>query len=901
MVFVHHTVNDNNYSVRESPAIVRAIYAYHTQGQQWCDIGYNALVDRFGNIYEGRRGGLRKPVRGAHAGDYNTATVGVSLIGNFETRRPPARMKNALVRFIGWRLGTSYQPVRGKVRVNGARFARISGHRDAMSTACPGRYAYAQLPTIRKRVARLPRRATTRGWSARPTRWASPGPARSGRASERLRGGFRTVFHEGWMYGKKGLGAHLLRGKVLHRYHVTGGPSGRIGWPNSDVGDSPVPGVRVLKAQKGRMYARGHNWLKVVYGPIFERYRSMGFAESRLGLPTTNVRDIRTRQAQPLPARRDHLEQEEGQDPGEVHVSRRAARPARPVAAAVAAAVATLTAVATVPLLPAPAAAQTYWMSASGKVVIHGHGYGHGHGMSQYGAQGAARAGKSYRQILRFYYPHTKTAKAGGPLRVLLTADTSSDVTVRPAKRLRVRDLAGGKSWRLPTKRRNAQLWRIVPSRGHAAASAVQYRNGSGLAPLEPSGSSHAAAWRRPVRREGPDPAAAAQRRGDRLPRRAALRLAVPELHHPRHRQRGVARPVRPRRAARRDADVVGQGGTARAGRRRPDVRGLVARAQPVTATGRCATRRPARSTEGCRPRCAAATRRCGPRHARSLCTRESRPSPSSRHRPADGRRPGGSRYLPARADPWDGWKGNGYHDWTRRVGAKFFERRYHQLGRLDAIKVTRREGHGVWGGRALQVVLNGSKGRVRLSGDDLRWALELPSTWVGIERTRIQRVWQRLGGAKSPLGRYTSPERRVTSGTGLHGVARGFAHGRMYASPRPGAHALYGRVLKAYLKQGGLKSGLGYPTGNTKRTADKRGRCAFFQRGLVIWSKRTGTHTINGRVLDGYRRHDFSRGRLGYPTTNVFKVAKGKRAKFQHGTITWIRATDRVKVNIRR
>ena len=72
------------------------------------------------------------------------------------------------------------------------------------------------------------------------------------------------------------------------------------------------------------------------------------------------------------------------------------------------------------------------------------------------------------------------------------------------------------------------------------------------------------------------------------------------------------------------------------------------------------------------------------------------------------------------------------------RMGTvQFFEQRYDQVGRLQAIGVTRRDGHGEWGGRALQVALRGSRERVVLSGDDLRWALGLPSTWV---KVRIRR-----------------------------------------------------------------------------------------------------------------------------------------------------------------
>jgi uncharacterized protein with LGFP repeats len=292
MVFVHHTVNANNYSAREAPAIVRAIYAYHTQGQHWCDIGYNALIDRFGNVYVGRRGGFSKPVRGAHAGDYNTNTVGVSLIGNFERARPSARMKNALVRFIGWRLGTSYAPVTGRASVSGTRFARISGHRDAMSTACPGRYAYAQLPSIRRRTAAY----LSHYRSPLARKAARLGSARTGpvwKGESLVDGGFRTVFGQGVMYGRGRLGAHLVRDRALVGYRSAGGPQGRLGWPTADLRGPSADGLRVLVAQRGRIYLRPGARVAVLYGHTFRRYGAMGLQHSRLGLPVTGVVETR--------------------------------------------------------------------------------------------------------------------------------------------------------------------------------------------------------------------------------------------------------------------------------------------------------------------------------------------------------------------------------------------------------------------------------------------------------------------------------------------------------------------------------------------------------------------------------------------------------------------------------
>ena len=89
-----------------------------------------------------------------------------------------------------------------------------------------------------------------------------------------------------------------------------------------------------------------------------------------------------------------------------------------------------------VPALSGPAAAkevdQTYVMPGKGTVTLKGHGFGHGHGMSQYGAEGAAREGKTWREILKFYYPGTAWGTKGGRVKVLISADTSRDVIVAP-------------------------------------------------------------------------------------------------------------------------------------------------------------------------------------------------------------------------------------------------------------------------------------------------------------------------------------------------------------------------------------------------------------------------------------------------------------------------------------
>ena len=152
--FVHHTVNANDYSKKEVPAIMRGIYAYHTQSKGWSDIGYNFLVDRFGRIWEGRYGGVGRPAVGAHTLGYNDYAFAMSAIGNFQLVKPSAAMLDAYGRLFAWKLSLHGVDASSTKQWVGAKyFQAINGHRDAGSTACPGKYLYAKLPLIRTLTA----------------------------------------------------------------------------------------------------------------------------------------------------------------------------------------------------------------------------------------------------------------------------------------------------------------------------------------------------------------------------------------------------------------------------------------------------------------------------------------------------------------------------------------------------------------------------------------------------------------------------------------------------------------------------------------------------------------------------------------------------------------------------
>lgn len=94
----------------------------------------------------------------------------------------------------------------------------------------------------------------------------------------------------------------------------------------------------------------------------------------------------------------------------------------------------------TVPLLvQADAAGALAIPSGYTHIKVWMRGNGHAHGLSQYGAQGAALAGKTYKQIVGFYYPGTTlaTKSSTSKIRVLISG-TGNTVQVRAESGLRV-------------------------------------------------------------------------------------------------------------------------------------------------------------------------------------------------------------------------------------------------------------------------------------------------------------------------------------------------------------------------------------------------------------------------------------------------------------------------------
>ncbi len=256
---VHHTAGSNDYAPEDSAAIVRAIYAYHTETLGWCDIAYNALVDKYGQVFEGRAGGIDRPVEGSHTGGFNRNTFGVAMLGDFHEIRPTDIQLGAVGRLLGWRLGLAHVDPRGTVVLTSAggqftHFPRgsmptlptIFTHRDVGNTECPGEAAYAAMGQIRDLAARF----------SEP-----PGPLT---LEDSMRGG-----------------------AIFAKWEQLGGINSPLGALKSPEASADGE-ARYATFEKGAMYWSPGSGAKPVTGAIYAAWAQLGYERGLLGLPTSS-------------------------------------------------------------------------------------------------------------------------------------------------------------------------------------------------------------------------------------------------------------------------------------------------------------------------------------------------------------------------------------------------------------------------------------------------------------------------------------------------------------------------------------------------------------------------------------------------------------------------------------
>ena len=171
-VIVHHTADNIvlDGSQEYYAKLVRAIYYYHAVTQDWGDIAYNFLIDPLGNIYEGRYSDddpaslmgediFGNNVVGGHCANYNTATVGIAVLGTYKSQSITAASRASLELLLAW-VATRYgiDPLGSDPYFNPYNSAstiqtdNIAGHLDYRPTDCPGAVFHQALPSIRQAV-----------------------------------------------------------------------------------------------------------------------------------------------------------------------------------------------------------------------------------------------------------------------------------------------------------------------------------------------------------------------------------------------------------------------------------------------------------------------------------------------------------------------------------------------------------------------------------------------------------------------------------------------------------------------------------------------------------------------------------------------------------------------------
>jgi uncharacterized protein with LGFP repeats len=301
---VHHTANANNYTCDQSAALVRGIYYYHAVTNGWGDIGYNALVDSCGNIFEGRTGGLNLPTIGAHAGGFNTYTFGIAMIGDYSTVTPSSQTTESVSQMIAWKLANSYDDPAGNVTLTSAGYGAkypagtavtlptIFAHRDVWNTDCPGNAGYAALDGIRSRVVQL-----AGNWQSSPVyqKWQALGGANAlgpvfSVESDWPGGGRAADFGSGssTIAWRSDLGAHLVMGSI-HDTFVRVGGQNTLGYPITDETGTPDGIGRYNHfSNGGSIYWTNNTGAHAVYGNIRNTWANTGWENGPLGYPITD-------------------------------------------------------------------------------------------------------------------------------------------------------------------------------------------------------------------------------------------------------------------------------------------------------------------------------------------------------------------------------------------------------------------------------------------------------------------------------------------------------------------------------------------------------------------------------------------------------------------------------------
>ncbi|SPT53292.1 Uncharacterized protein potentially involved in peptidoglycan biosynthesis [Actinomyces bovis] len=322
-VVVHHTAGSNAYTASQSASIVRGIYYYHSQTLGWGDIGYNFLVDKFGQVFEGRYGTLASAagqmVAGAHARGVNTGSMGISMMGDYSNIDPTSTQLDKVGKLAGWFLGRAgVEDARGNAPLaiqiteryragQSVNLPVILAHRDVGYTACPGERGYSKMGQIRQIAQRQMSGSTgstnTRSNHVPPSvnesvrsalaRFAAAHSAMVGGAASGPvpsgKGAYQRFAH-GVAYWSESTGVQFVGEPVLSAWGGHGWQDGEMGYPVSGGAYGPN-GTRHQVFEHGIAYWRTGEPVVFLSGEILNAWAELGWESAFWGMPVDRKRD----------------------------------------------------------------------------------------------------------------------------------------------------------------------------------------------------------------------------------------------------------------------------------------------------------------------------------------------------------------------------------------------------------------------------------------------------------------------------------------------------------------------------------------------------------------------------------------------------------------------------------
>ena len=741
----NHTAGSNSYSKSESASIVRATQAFHMRSRNWCDIGYNFLIDKYGQIFEGRKGGIDKTVRGAHSGNsaVNEETMGFSLMGTYTSVEPSSAMKAATVDLVSWRFSRYGIRAKGTYSLGGKTLNRIAGHRNVKATECPGAKAYAWLSAsggLRDRV------------EDRLAGGSSGGGSTGTAVPTGLKSTAQTSTSLTWVWNK-------VDGAPRYRIQLsTSSDMSNATYYRSVSTDEVISGLK----SNTKYYAK----VRTIKddGTNLSPYSAAVSATTKVAVQPSSYSETGDLIQRPSTfADGDTIELLANFPSGafDVHLYRKTStgtwtkigtdasnsngnayfkytvsgtddlfavtstkkrtevdtvKPSSSTATASAASTRTTSS-------STSTVSRSVSVPSSKTFSFKGHGYGHGIGMSQYGAEGAARDGKKYTAILDHYYRGTDLGSKSGTIRVLVSGDSTDSVMVEGRSGLKL-DILSGNTISLPETIGGSKVirWSIDPLSSDKKKSTLRYRTSSTWKTYKST------TWTGSAQFEA-STLKLVMPSGPVRTYRTALRSALPKsgatnrdtvnaLSLENYTRGVVAREVpsswQPETLKAQSVAARTYGARAMGSSRHYD----------ICDTTSCQVYGGAGAETSSTDKAVAAT-------AGKILTYKGKPALAQFSSSSGGySSPGSQPYLKAVKDPWDDWSGNANYDWKKSVSASTIQSKYSSIGTLKSMRVTKRNGFGEWGGRVTSLELKGTKGTKTISGNDARWAFGLRSNW---------------------------------------------------------------------------------------------------------------------------------------------------------------------------